>query len=480
MHKKFLIISQVFPPDPAAVGQYFDEAAQALRAEGAEVTILTANRGYDDPDERFEPFENRSGVAVRRLPASSFEKASMPVRLFGQLSFLVQCLARGLFMRGLTDLLVSTSPPMCGIVAVLVGWLRPSVKVHYWVMDLNPDQAVALGVFKRGHVLVKAMNWLNRRILKRANSVIALDRFMAARLRAKLEAPSTEDEEGKSPDSSPSAMSHSSSGDKIVVLPPWPMGQHTEMIAHQENHFRQAQGWEGKFVVMFSGNHSWVHPLGTILDAAERLADDPRFVFVFIGGGKGKAEVDERVQQWEGGKVGRCESGRRSAGDGVAKVETSVPSRIPSHASNAGSSSNLQDFSFQLSAFQNVVSLPYQPLEMIRYSLSAADLHLVSLGDNMSGIVHPCKVYGALAMGRPVLALGPEESYLRDILAEDSVGWSVAHGDVAGAVEALQAAVNLSPEARAQIGTQARSVIERKYNRAHMIQEFVSTITAAR
>ncbi|MDG1302345.1 MAG: glycosyltransferase, partial [Opitutae bacterium] len=119
MTKKFLIISQVFPPDPAAVGQYFDEAAQALRAEGAEVTILTANRGYDQPDERFEPFEDRGGVAVRRLPASSFGKASMPVRIFGQLSFLEQCIVRGLFSRGLTDLLVSTSPPMCGIVAVL-------------------------------------------------------------------------------------------------------------------------------------------------------------------------------------------------------------------------------------------------------------------------------------------------------------------------------------------------------------------------
>jgi glycosyltransferase involved in cell wall biosynthesis len=384
----------------------------------------------------------------------------MPVRIFGQLSFLVQCLARGLFMRGLTDLLVSTSPPMCGIVAVLVGWLRPSVKVHYWVMDLNPDQAVALGVFQPGHVLVKAMNWLNRRILKRANSVIALDRFMAARLRAKLEAPSTEDEEGKSPDSSPSAMSHSSSGDKIVVLPPWPMGQHTEMIAHQENHFRQAQGWEGKFVVMFSGNHSWVHPLGTILDAAERLADDPRFVFVFIGGGKGKAEVDERIARWEDGKVGRCESGQRSAGDGVAIVDkpSNLNTYTPSHSRPA------------------VVSLPYQPLEMIKFSLSAADLHLVSLGDNMSGIVHPCKVYGALAIGRPVLALGPKESYLCDILSEDHIGWSIAHGDVNAAVSALKEAVDLSPAERAAMGERARAVVAEKFNREAMIRKFVAVL----
>jgi len=425
--KKVLILSQVYPPDPAAVGQYFDEAAQAHRAEGAEVTILTANRGYDNPDERFEPFEDRGGVAVRRLPASSFGKASMPVRIFGQLSFLVQCIVRGLFMRGLTDLLVSTSPPMCGIVAVLIGWLRPKVKVHYWVMDLNPDQAVALGVFQPSHPLVKAMDWLNRRILKRASSVVALDRFMKERLVAKL------------PDDSVVAG-------KISVLPPWPMGQHAEPVVHAENQFRKERGWADKFVVMFSGNHSWVHPLGTILDAAERLAGDPRFVFVFIGGGKGKAEVDERIAR-------------------LAVVSCSLKEGQNSQATNN-----------QQPSTSNLISLPYQPLEMIRYSLSAADLHLVSLGDNMSGIVHPCKVYGALAMGRPVLALGPQESYLNDILSEDPIGWSIAHGDVDAAVAALKAAADLSDAERAAMGERARAVVAQKFNREHLIGRFLAAL----
>ena len=49
MHRKFLVITQVFTPDPAAVGQFFDEATQAIASTGAKVTILTANRGYDDP-----------------------------------------------------------------------------------------------------------------------------------------------------------------------------------------------------------------------------------------------------------------------------------------------------------------------------------------------------------------------------------------------------------------------------------------------
>jgi len=410
--QSFLIISQVFPPDPAAVGQYFDEAAQALRARGAQVTLLTANRGYDDPEQRFDAFEERNGVAVRRLPASSFGKASMPVRLFGQLSFLVQCLLRALFKRGLTDLLVSTSPPMCGIVAVLVGWLRPSVKVHYWVMDLNPDQAVALGVFGKRHPLVLAMDWLNRRILKRANTVIALDRFMQARLEAKLP-------------QAPVIPTQSAT----LVLPPWPMGQHVASVAHADNWFRQQQGWTDKFVVMFSGNHSWVHPLTTLLDAAEQLQDDPRFVFVFIGSGKGKQEVEDRI----------------------AKLTESHKSPL-------------------------LISLPYQPLETISYSLSAADLHVVSLGDTMSGIVHPCKIYGALAIGRPVLALGPRESYLSDLLGEHDVGWSVSHGDVAATVTALRTAADLSQAERDAIGQRARDLIQQRYNREQMIAQFTDCV----
>lgn len=47
---------------------------------------------------------------------------------------------------------------------------------------------------------------------------------------------------------------------------------------------------------------------------------------------------------------------------------------------------------------RNILSLPYQPLEEIKFSLSAADVHVVSMGDDMVGIVHPCKVYGAMTV----------------------------------------------------------------------------------
>lgn len=445
--RNFLIITQVFTPDPAAVGQYFDEAAQAIAQTGAKVTVLTANRGYDNPDENFAAKEDRHGIKIRRLPLSSFGKASIPVRIFGQLSFLIQCILRGLFTPKLTDLLVSTSPPMAAITAVIIGFFRPRLKVHYWVMDINPDQAVVLGAFGPKHPLVLALDWLNRRILKRADNVIALDRFMAERMERKLKDPANELRR------------------PISIIPPWPMDDHLEAIPHTQNQFRHAHGWDDKFVVMYSGNHSLVHPLETILDAAEALKDDDRFVFAFIGGGKGKQVIEKRIA-------------------------TLNHSTINHHSS--------------------LISMDYQPLNMIRFSLSAADLHIVSLGDNMGGIVHPCKIYGALSIGRPVLTLGPRESYLSDILnlgdrsqkpevsitaeitstsptdqpsaiSDQSlqakpVGWSVVHGDTDACLAALLEAADQTQQERAAIGQRARNMATEKFSREVLVAKFLTTI----
>lgn len=81
--KKILLISQVFPPDPAAVGQHFFDLARSLVERGCSVTVLSADRGYDDPGLHFPRREFFGGVTVVRLPFASFGKGSMALRLLG-------------------------------------------------------------------------------------------------------------------------------------------------------------------------------------------------------------------------------------------------------------------------------------------------------------------------------------------------------------------------------------------------------------
>jgi len=377
-----LILSQVYPPDAASVGQHMADVASAMAARGHHTVVLTADRGYDDPARRFPRREWLGGAEIRRLPFSSFGKRSIAMRVFGGLSFALQAVWISLRLGRIDRVLVSTSPPLTQLAGLLVSRIRRA-PLTLWVMDLNPDQMVALKLLRPGHPVVKAFDWLNRRVLARARDVIVLDRFMAERVLAKLDV-----------------------RDKLTVLPPWPHEDHVAPTPKEGNPFRWQHGLDGKFVVMYSGNHGPSNPLTTALDAALRLRDDPRFAFVFVGGGIGKAEVDAV-------------------------------------------------------AGPTILSLPYEPLERLRYSLSAADVHLVTLGDDVVGIVHPCKVYGAMAVARPILLIGPEQSHVGDLLAREEIGWRVAHGDVDGLVRLLRSLADKDGRELLEMGQRARSALHR-------------------
>jgi glycosyltransferase involved in cell wall biosynthesis len=115
-----------------------------------------------------------------------------------------------------------------------------------------------------------------------------------------------------------------------------------------------------------------------------------------------------------------------------------------------------------------VRTLPYQPLATLRQSLSAADVHLVSIGTNMVGIVHPCKIYGAMALGRPVVVLGPRESHLADLVVDHDVGWQVAHGDVDGAAELIERLATIGTALAREKGLRAQQVVETHFSKARL------------
>jgi hypothetical protein len=85
----------------------------------------------------------------------------------------------------------------------------------------------------------------------------------------------------------------------------------------------------------------------------------------------------------------------------------------------------------------NVKCLPYQPLDQLSSSLSAADLHVVVMGDAFVGIVHPCKIYNIMSVGAPVLYIGPQSSHVSDLAAQEKEIFLTRHGDVSGVTERI-------------------------------------------
>jgi glycosyltransferase involved in cell wall biosynthesis len=399
----FLVISQVYVPDPASVGQHVADAAEEMARRGHRVVVFTSARGYDDPARTYPSREIRNGVDVRRLPLSSFGKSSLALRLIAQSFFLAQAIVRGAFLRGLGGVLVSTSPPFCGIAGVVLKALRRA-PFTYWIMDLNPDQIVATGGLKSGSLPVRVFEALNRLVLKRADEVVVLDRFMAERVAKKAAIPA-----------------------RVEVLPPWPHQDRLDAVARADNPFRSEHAPPGTRVLMYSGNHTPTNPIGTLLDAMERLQDEPRLLLLCVGGGDGKREVEERI--------------RRGA--------------------------------------RNIRSLPYQPLERIRFSLSAADAHVVSIGDGVVGIVHPCKIYSAMSLGTPVLSLGPSPSHLSQLVQGLGIGWHVAHGDVERAEQVLRRILEMPDGELRAIGARARDAMATLFSRAELLRRFADILERA-
>jgi colanic acid biosynthesis glycosyl transferase WcaI len=388
--RTLLIMTQVYLPDPAAVGQHIADAAERMVERGWRVIVYTSRRGYDDPTRIFPRIETRQGVEIRRLPLSSFGKASIPVRLAAQAIFLSQATLRALFARRVDAVLVSTSPPFAGV----GGWLLAKVRgarLIWWVMDINPDQMVTSGRLSPTSAVARVFDAMNRLTLRAADGIIVLDRFMRERMLAKLAVPQ-----------------------KISVIGPWAHEDRLETVRHADNPFRREHGLDGKFVVMYSGNHGFSTPLATLLEAAKRLVAQPGLVFVFIGGGVIKKEID-------------------------AMIEREHPA--------------------------NIVSLPYQPIESIRYSLSAADVHAVSIANEAVGVIHPCKIYGAMAVGRPILALGPRRSHAGELVEREQIGWACEHRDVDRLVETLRHLLELPRSELEAMGSRAKAALSEHYSR---------------
>jgi len=380
-----LILSQVYLPDPASVGQHMHDAARELVRRGYRVVVYASARGYDDPSRRYRRRETLDGVEVRRLPLSSFGKGSLRARLLGGLSFLAQATLRALFTRRPAGVLVSTSPPMASAAGVALSRLR-RVPLLFWVMDVNPDQAVVTGAISRHSLPARLLEASNRTAAERSATVVLLDRYMMSRLSERWHL-----------------------GKRAAILPPWSHDT-VEPVPHAENPFRAEHSWSPEnLVLMYSGNISPVHPVAPILQAAHRLRDEPRLKLVFIGGGGGRIEVEETIARL---------------------------------------------------ALDNVELLPYQPFDRLRFSLSAADVHLVTMGAPMVGVVHPCKIYGALRVGRPVLFVGPAESHVGEILRTSRAGWQVDSADVDALEARIRSLLRLDDAALRRIGAAASAAAE--------------------
>jgi colanic acid biosynthesis glycosyl transferase WcaI len=274
---RILILSQVYWPDTASTAQHLADLGRELTSQGHEVSVLASRHAYEHPATCYAAEEEHAGVKIRRLRHTGLGKGAIWKRLCDFGTFNLALLWKLVWMpRGAAEVVLGmTSPPLVSFLGALVGRWK-GWKFCYWAMDLQPELAIEAGMVKRGSLGARGLEFMGNSVFKRADRIVALDRFMGQHV-----------------------ATRGAASTAVEVLPVWPVMAEVWDGLRLENPFRIAQGFGEKFVVMYSGNHAVVHPLDTLLQAAVLLREDDRFLFVFIGGGVRTRDVTAVKKQHE-------------------------------------------------------------------------------------------------------------------------------------------------------------------------------------
>jgi colanic acid biosynthesis glycosyl transferase WcaI len=164
--------------------------------------------------------------------------------------------------------------------------------------------------------------------------------------------------------------------ERIVVIPNW-VDASALGPRPRENQWAREHDLVDKFVVMHSGNIGHAQDLESLIRAGTFLRDLADLRIVLIGGGA-----------------------RREA---------------------------LKQLKHRLEVDQ-VVFMGYQPRSVLAESLSAADIHVVGLARGLAGYVVPSRLYGVLAVGRPVIAAAEDSSETAGVVRRADCGVVVPPG----------------------------------------------------
>lgn len=200
--------------------------------------------------------------------------------------------------------------------------------------------------------------------------------------------------------------------DKFVIVPNW---TDTELVqpVKQGNAFRATHGLQHRFVVMHSGNMGLTQRLDRLVAATAQANWPAQALLLLVGGGAREAELHQQAQR--------------------------------------------------LGVTDRVRFLPYQPLEKLGESLSAADIQVVSMDGAIRGCMAPSKLYGILAAGTAMLGIVPQGGCIDRLIREQEVGISVCPNDPTGFVDGVRQAMS-DPKQLEQYGLYGRQLAVAEYD----------------
>jgi len=157
---------------------------EELARQGHEVRVICGRRKYDEPSVLFPKSEERNGVQITRIWNSALGKGAKWKRAVDFATWLAAA-ELALLREPKPDVVVTlTTPPLLSVLGARYA-KRVGARLVPWMMDLNPDEAVAAGWLRQGSLMEKFLRKALEKSFQQSAAIIALDRFMADRIAAK-------------------------------------------------------------------------------------------------------------------------------------------------------------------------------------------------------------------------------------------------------------------------------------------------------
>ncbi len=301
-----------------------------LVAQGIAVDIVISKGEYRPGRDLDATLKNLPGVTIlRTFNLGRHAYQSTFAKFIVTLTYAIHAGFIALFSSGSAVNVYLTQPPFFYAMGYLASLIRRQ-PYYCVIMDVQPQESIEFGLLKRDALWTRFLMKLSTLSLCRSKGVIVIGRCMADQIAAMGVARS-----------------------KIHLAPNWMDERIVAPIPHEQNPFRDAQGWNGKFVVLYGGNIGNAQYFDDFIEVAKRMSDDERVLFAFIGEGSRANYVKQKVADY---------------------------------------------------GLTNVSILPFMhnqyPLSEI---LSAGDLHFISLKESCTGLGVPSKAYATLAVGRDLV-----------------------------------------------------------------------------
>jgi glycosyltransferase involved in cell wall biosynthesis len=381
-----------------------------LARHGHKVTAITSNVDYRKtvvkyPREGWRVHRQIQGVDIYYVYSFASFRGSLELRLWYYLTYLLPALVVGMSVKEADVIYASSVPLTVALLGYVLSRLK-GVPFVFEVGDIWPDALVAVGAL-RNRAMIRLMHALEMFCYRKAAYVVALTQGIRDNIVAK-----------------------GTSAEKVIVIT-----NGVDPTLFQQNaatdtecvRLRQELGFDSSFVCMYLGAHGSYNALWTVIELADALRTNSRYLCVLVGDGDEKPRLQKMTQ----------ERGLTN----VRFLTTVARETAPSLLRTA-----------------DVFLLPNR----------RGDFYAMNL---------PNKLFDFLAAGRPIVVAGQGES--ANAVQAAGAGRVVPAEDGAAMAAAIVELAALSGAERAAMGELGRRYVLREYSRESLSQGFAHVLERA-